>query len=202
MPVKLIAFNGPPRSGKDTGANTVQSMIGRQCVKIPLALILKEMTCRFFNTPYPWDGYEGMKDKTNGAFWGMTPRQAYIWMSEEVIKPKFGKDFFGKELVKRVDEIVNSRFNRQHRSNLIIVVSDVGFIEEWEIFQNYFGEKNCFLIQLFRPKHDFNGDSRSYIYQDLLKIPDGVRVETLDNNKDIEVYENKVQSLVRTFIRD
>ena len=199
MYLKLVAFNGPPGSGKDTGADAVQAIDGLKTIRKPLAEELKSTTCRFFGTPEPWQFYENMKDKPNKAFREMTPRQAYIWMSEEVIKPKFGRVFFSKALIKKIENAMFSvAFRNYDGFRKAIVVSDVGFDEEWAEFRYYFGVNNCLLIQTTRPNHDFSNDSRNYIVEKYGSL----NIHIINNDSDIPTYTKKVQSIVADFIRD
>ena len=104
---------------------------------------------------------ERVKDVPHRALMGMTPREAYIWYSEEVMKPKFGKDVFGKMFVQD---------NADKRGP--IFVSDSGFEEEAYAVVEHFGMNNVMLVRLHREGHDFSRDSRSHLNLDLWQTHD------------------------------
>ncbi len=66
--------------------------------------------------------FEDSKDVPNDLFDGLTPREAYINFSENIIKPKFGKSYLGTRVLQRVD--------RNKRKKIPSIISGVGFIEE------------------------------------------------------------------------
>lgn len=154
--MKVILFNGPPDCGKDYACNV---LVEKDLAwKHSFAKVLKETTHQFFGIHRPWNWYEGsVKDTPLPDFWGMSPRQAYIWMSEEVIKPKFGKQFFGDKLAEAI---------KGYGKNEAVVISDCGFSEEIEPIINLAGGSNALLIRISSQGCSFQNDSRSYIYRD------------------------------------
>ena len=93
------------------------------------------------------------------------------------MKPRFGKDIFGKLLVKDLD------YNKQ-----LTFISDSGFLEEAETVINAVGANNVIKISLWRHGCSFKNDSRSY-WSTYLSI------------KDISIGNNStVKSVVGTII--
>ena len=66
--------------------------------------------------------FEDTKDDTSVYFGGLTPREAYINFSEQIIKPKFGKSYLGRKVLPRVI--------RNKENHTPSIISGVGFLEE------------------------------------------------------------------------
>lgn len=161
---KILLFNGPPGSGKDTAVTVLRELGGIDMHMEKFARSVKEGCHGLFNLVndegkvLPHDTFEAVKNKPRAEFMGMTPREAYIWYSEDVMKPKFGKDIFGSLTVKRLaDQNVTG----------LVGITDSGFAEEaGRVIQRY-GAHNTILVRLHREGHDFTGDSRSYLSLDI-----------------------------------
>ena len=154
MDKKLIVLNGPPSCGKDTLAYYLTIKTGM--VHVKFAAELKFITHRLYGIPNPEDIYqfEDCKDVPNSAFYGLTPRQAYIEVSERYIKPVHGMGFFGDRLLETIEELPNKVF----------VASDGGLIEELIPVVEGLGSRNVLVLQMHRSGCDFEskGDSRSF----------------------------------------
>lgn len=151
MKKHVIFLNGPPRCGKDTLADKIKAIIPSKIAHLKFAEEVKKGTHEYFGCPkdIPADYYENVKDEPLDIFEGKTPREAYIWYSEEYMKPKHGKDIFGRLLAGKI--------NTQKED--IIVISDSGFIEEFYPVS----ELNDFtLVKIIRNSLNFAKDSRSY----------------------------------------
>jgi hypothetical protein len=153
---KVILLNSPPRSGKDYAANFIVSKYP-QVKTYKFARILKERTHALYGFSWkPHDFYEAVKDKPNPDFLGLTPRQAYIKVSETYFKVHHGDSIFGLLLAKELDKYEWD----------IALISDSGFINEAEVLIKKYGRENIILIRITREGYDFSGDSRTYIYLD------------------------------------
>ena len=157
----VIFINGPKRSGKDTLANyLVETFRGVGFVQA--SRFLKEQTNALYGCPHlPWDWWEDTKDVPNDTFEGMSPRQAWIDVSERRTKPIHGKEFYGNLVVGHM---------RQHSARAWI--SDCGYEDEAAPILRAFGSDRCRLVRIHRDGHSFDGDSRTFI-----KLPG---VETID----------------------
>lgn len=150
---KVILLNSPAGSGKDYAADYITNKFD-QAKKDKFARVLKERTHALYGYAWrPHDYYEAVKEIPTEDFFGLTPRQAYINVSEVYFKPVHGKDIFGKILSKELDKYDWD----------IIVISDSGFVEEAEVLINKYGSENVILIKVIRPGYSFKGDSRNYI---------------------------------------
>lgn len=181
---KILLVNGPPRSGKDTVGRIVSELVPDVHVT-KFAHALKSATHALFlglhgefdkldmssmedNCLVCSDDayYEAQKDVPGMVrFFGITPRKAYILVSEVLCKPTLGKQVFGDILADAIER----------RSEEYIVVTDSGFVEEAGPLVKRFGVENMDLAQVSRPGCNFRDDSRSYI-----QFP-GVRLHRVSN---------------------
>ncbi|ENO2693518.1 hypothetical protein ACBB95_004406, partial [Salmonella enterica] len=90
------------------------------------------------------------KERPQTFLMGMSPREFMIWISEDVIKPKFGKDYFGVRFNQKVKEC-----------DAPVVCTDGGFPDEIIALINAGNEVK--LCRLHRDGFTFAGDSRNYI---------------------------------------
>ena len=194
--ITAILINGPPLAGKDEAAKAICSIPGLEPIWRPFAHELKAMCGRLFNSGKSWTYYEHMKDKPHSDFRGMTPREMYIWMAEEVIKPKFGITFFPdialeyyfSQIHKNGSSVKNSHTNP-------LLVSDCGFNAELPPILKRFKISNCLIIRVKRRGHTFENDSREYI-----RKKNGLHVVDIKNNSTLADYKTKVIDVARTFL--
>lgn len=118
-------------------------------------------------------------------------REALIYVSEVVCKPRFWVDYFGKVRASKVES-----------NQLIFDGSAAAFEVGGEIvcdevppLLERIGEDNCLLIRVHRPGYTFDGDSRRY-------IPDGVVPNIVDvyNDGTLEEFFTKVGDEVNRFL--
>ena len=127
-------------------------------------------------------------------------RDAMIYVSEQFIKPKYGKDYFGKQL------------SKQMTPEGLFCVSDGGFQEELSPIINKFGAESITIIQLTREGCDFSSDSRRYFNGNLVQefmlgketpiikchfLPDQFPIRTyrVHNNDSIESFHRTLQAI-------
>jgi len=182
--VKVILFNGPPSSGKDFAANFVKNNFdGVRTDKF--ARILKNRTHSLYGFHWrEWDYYEDCKEVPNDDFFGLTPRQAYIKVSETYFKPIHGKRIFGEMLLR---DIKDRKFD-------VLVISDSGFVEEAEVLMEEYGTENIMLVRVIREGHDFSSDSRSY-----LELP-GAQINVTMVNEGTADFTDRLYDLVFQFL--
>lgn len=176
--MRLILINGAPRSGKDTAGKAICASVsawaahrghGQMVAMYGMSWHLKEATHTLYGHPgRRHDYYEQVKDLSHIDFFGLSPRQAYIDVSEKDMKPRHGKDVFGRIYLRRIAPLDAD----------VIVSADAGFEPEWQPVIAKYGAENLFLIRVHAEGRGrtFAGDSRSYI-----TLP-GVRTVDLDNN--------------------
>lgn len=184
----FILLNGPPYSGKDTFAATVKKHYGsatsHRKFSAPLKLGLTEM---FRLTAHEVEKLEADKGTPSPLLCGMSWRDAQIWLSETVMKPKFGVDIFGRLLCKGV-------FGMDPKRRLV-VVSDSGFLAEANEVVDRFGYHNVHVVELHKPGCTFDGDSRSYWSTDRWNK------HVLHNDGSLAEFEVKAIELTRFIMR-
>lgn len=184
---RVIAFTGPPGSGKDTATMMTRQFIQEKgghfkSTHMKMAEPLKACTHALFGMFHSPDYYDrtpegrAQKDKPEEELFGMSPRQAYIRMSEELIKPHLGHDLFGKLAVVRM---------RKNQYCPIHVFSDGGFLEEWIPVVEYIGARSLLVVQLRAIRNGspltFEGDSRGFIGAALTEAYPSVTVRDIPN---------------------
>lgn len=160
--MKLIFLNGPPRSGKDTVASTLKYHYRNRIQLMKFASPIYGAIERLFGfEPAVWDSlYNTHKEKPTERLMGRSPRELMIWLSEEIIKPEFGTNFFGNVAARSILDM-----DEEDRESSIFVFSDSGFKDEINSCLDILNPSrdNAYLINLLREGCSFNGDSRSYI---------------------------------------
>lgn len=148
-----VILNAPPNAGKDVAAIHMSDTLGYNHLEFKDALrdavceqagisreLLDELSTR------------ENKDKVHDVFKiegkSVTTRQYYIYISEEVYKPLFGKSYFGDKSASKIVEGVN-------------IFSDGGFIEELQPVVEC--SDVLIFIRIHRDGCTFEGDSRRYI---------------------------------------
>lgn len=154
----IIIFNGPPGSGKDEAASYFKN---RGFKHLSFKYVLFKETVEYFGVSYEWfmENYDdrSIKERPEKPLRGMSRREALIHVSEEVIKPVEGLDFFGRCVAEEIEDGKD------------YVVSDGGFIEELTPIINKIGTENIVLVQLTRDGCDYSADSRRYFDGNLIK---------------------------------
>jgi hypothetical protein len=171
-----IIFNGPPRSGKDEACRFLVSNYSFKHLQFKDELF-KE-TADHFGVSLEWfmQGYnsvhEGviLKEIPRKELNGLSKRKALIYVSEEIIKPKFGKNYFGVKTAEKIDQVSSYCF------------SDGGFIEEVSSLINIIGQENICIVQLVRDGCNFSSDSRNYMYG-ILQEEFGHKSNFIENNQ-------------------
>ena len=148
----IVIFNGPPASGKDEAASLYKEKYGFGNLSFKYQLF-KE-TVKHFDVDERWfmEGYNDrtQKEKSEFALQGMSRREAMIHVSEDIIKPKKGLDYFGKSVAEEIFEDKN------------YALADGGFVEELEPIIEKVGAENIVIVQLTREGCDYSSDSRKY----------------------------------------
>lgn len=191
----IVIFNGPPGSGKDEAASLFKEVYGFGNLSFKYQLF-KE-TINHFEVDKAWfmEGYDDreVKEKKEFALNEMSRREAMIHVSEDIVKPKNGKDYFGRMVAEEIEDGKN------------YAIADGGFIEELEPIIEKLGEENIVLVQITREGHDFSTDSRRYFDGKLFKeytIGHETPIEksfVLDEKFDIKTYRIHNNGSLRNF---
>tara|TARA_B100001057_G_scaffold271412_1_gene271687 strand:- start:56510 stop:57205 length:696 start_codon:yes stop_codon:yes gene_type:complete len=191
----IVIFNGPPASGKDEAASLYKEQFGFGNLSFKYQLF-KE-TVKHFGVDQRWfmEGYDNRetKEKKEIALNDMSRREAMIHVSEDIIKPKHGLDYFGQLVAEEIE--VDKHY----------AVADGGFVEELEPIIEKVGTENIVIVQLTREGHDYSTDSRRYFNGNLIKevaINHETRVDkayVLKEEMDIKTYRVHNNGSVRNF---
>lgn len=182
--MRVVFLNGPPGCGKDTAGNYIVGALPR-AKAFKLAGPLKDATHALYGLGnVATDAFEAVKNDASLEFFGISPRQAYIAVSEKAVKPAFGVEFFGAVLARRM----------KMWGGDLAVITDSGFADEAKPIVQYWGARNCLLMRMHRDGCTFAGDSRSHLYLA------GVRAVDIRNNGTRTALENGVVGTVRAWL--
>ena len=191
---KVILFNGAPNSGKDASALIMKELFGfgaihafkdelykatakhfdvdlDKFVVMARDRLLKETKTRLLNHKKGMSLIQRIKFFVKSLFTmvGLSPREALIFVSEKIIKPQHGNDFFGKQLANTI--------NLSHFDTFYI--PDSGFVDELRplVEAGY----DVHVVRIHRDGTTFENDSRTEMTDDILK-EFGIKGYDLHNN--------------------
>ena len=148
-----VAFNGPPGIGKDTLADIILKSACGVAYRGTLATMIREMAALHYNMPefQRLSSDRETKDKHYPGFpkGVSTPRQALIFFSEKIIKPRYGADYFAE------------RFAAEMKDHRFSMMTDLGFDVEAQCLADEI--EFLVIVQLHHPDFDFSNDSRNYV---------------------------------------
>lgn len=194
---KIILFNGPPRSGKDTIANETAARFNKLAPHIckfaaPLKSTATHMYCGGDSGIFHQLDSSEMKDQPHYRFFGKTCREVQIAISETYFKPLHGPKVFGKIL----SQYITTAIEKEQKPLNLFFVTDSGFRPEAEEVVQQHGAENVLLIRVHREGYTFDGDSRSYINLNDLGV------ESVDlYNDDLGATVNVTQRIIDAFIK-
>lgn len=203
---KIVLFNGPPQCGKSFGSDCVMSFVRRNAVwtnprMMDFAEPLKKAAHALYCSFHGWDYYdtkEGAPHKSlpNGDFLGLSPREAYIGLSEDYMKAKHGDEVMGFILKKRIT---------RESSSKVFVVPNSGFVSELQPLIDLFGQRNVLIIEVHAAEKTFAGDSRGYIgdaakilypHISVVKLPN-----VFGNQDDKDFFKMLCEGTVKKFLK-
>lgn len=195
----IVIFNGPPDSGKDHAAKHFSKKFGAPHFEMKEALrrTAHQMTTTIMEG---WPEFlcadreivedsavllcnsmeynKSLKSTMKQSIWGdRTWREFLIHISEDIMKPIFGQDVFGRAARKLVRE----------SNSPVVFFSDGGFQEEVEELRK---EGTVLVFQLSREGCAWEGDSRGYTNGDFTR--------TIFNTED-EEWLKDIASFVQIF---
>lgn len=143
--MKLILINGADRAGKDTLAEMLEERCNAHAfslaepVKRVTRSLIEQVTLQNDHKTF----FEGKKDESLKILNGHTPRDLWIKLAEDLIKPIWGDDIFAKILSYKIKCLSPEGIN--------IIIPDCRFKPELDCFKHRFGAKNITLIHLVNP---------------------------------------------------
>jgi hypothetical protein len=192
--MKILLLNGAPRSGKDTVSIMLKTLSASSVHQEKFALPIKLAAPLIYGVGRDrWENEFDTprnKDLACEEFFGKTPREVQIAMSEDLLKPLHGKEIFGELLSRRIKSV-------QQRGMLeCAVVSDSGFYHEAKEIIDTFGADNVQLWRILREGCDFSRDSRTHV--DL--VDDGVDCYDIPNNGSLDDLRALIEPLYKAFV--
>lgn len=187
--MRVVFFNGPPHSGKDTAIEWLGRRLKFHHLKF--AAPLKAQLCALLDCTLEW--LEAHKDEPHPALKGGTPRNYLIGLSENFIKPTYGDDFFGHVAA---DKLRRIRDTSAILPEQYIFFSDSGFHAEAVPVVKLVGIQNCMKIEMHRPGKDFSKDSRSYWSMS------GLRNVLVANSTEIEPMCKATYDVIRDWMEE
>lgn len=202
--MKVVLFNAPPRAGKDTASDLGADLVEREEIDGLLHSLQFKFASPLFSAVQGLFGldtatwvklYNDHKDEPSDHLMGMSPREAMIWMSEDVAKPKFGRNFFGRIASKQIGRHVSKWPYSELVDDLAIFYSDCGFSEEVvEVVQSV-GADDCFLVRIERPGCTYVSDSRNYINPEEVGIADD-NFFIVENSGSLDDLESRLEDIL------
>lgn len=178
----VILLNAPPNAGKDTIAAVLSERLGLPHLefKQPMYAIGKLISGLDDAT---WDMLYSRdhKEIPSHYLWGLSPREFLIDISERMIKPVCGRDYFG---IKAGQAAINGG-----------VFSDSGFNTEADGLVDIVGANRVFCVRFTREGCSFEGDSRKFLDTDSI-------VHYLDTTNDGTVDEIVGEIMTWVFTTD
>lgn len=157
-PTRVVVLNGPPNSGKDTLADYMchkYREAGEVAERRAFKDGLIELAAKLMLVDEDWFrkvcADRDQKERAQAQLGGLSPRQALIFVSEDVVKPKMGDQYFGSYMAQNLTK------------GAIHFVSDGGFVRELVPIMDKLGRDNLLVVHLHREGCTFEGDSRDYV---------------------------------------
>lgn len=183
----VVIFNGPPGSGKDEAAEYCTEMFD-PAYHMMFKEKLFELVLSIFNISDEefFELYYNRETKNlpTCKLRGFSPRSAMIYVSETVIKPHFGKDYYGLCAAENM------------KGHGIYFFSDGGFKEEFKPVYDEC-EGNMLIIRLHREGCNYSEDSRGYIHNFI----DTTEVDVY-NDSSLEDFKVKVLAIIATYLEE
>lgn len=192
--IKVVLFNGAPRSGKDSSSEalvTSPASKGWLVVEAKFAHALKQAAHELLGLGHlDPEHFDKVKDEPLPEFFGLSPRQFYIALSEKFMKPTINlEQVFGEVLMRKLEHFVNTKAQVRDANNVLFAISDSGFAMEAVPVGQEFGWENILLVRCHREGCTFMNDSRSYIELPCTSID-------LYNDGTLEEWHDKVRRVV------
>ena len=191
-PTKIVLLNGPPASGKSMATTFLRLDFPGQVVDPKDVLTrLVSYTFRLTHDQVMLFSQRAEKEVQRTQLLGLSWREALIWASEDVLKPKFGLDVIGQFAVAEI-------FTK-NKANRLFFVDSVGFTEEALCYYKAFGPKNVITLRLFRDGKTFAGDSRQYIDKDVIQNLGG-QVRDIQNRYELDLYREQIKVAINEWL--
>lgn len=211
MSINVIILNGPPGSGKDTLADILISELEARSPGQVHHLRFKDelyaATAEHYGVALDYlmkvSTDTKLKELPQEPLGNISPREALINVSENIIKPKHGEGYFGSQLGQRISSIHNRHvYGWSLRSDLYFVISDSGFYEELYALLNSRIDTMVY-VRLNREGKSFKKDSRKYLQEGVVNaiseycgVTDSVYLELTNDGSLEDLRTNQVREIL------
>lgn len=162
-----ILLNGPKYCGKDTAAAALSEAFDGESAIFRFTVPVKEETHRRYGLDVAYDHYEdkNIKDKPLPEFEGLSPREAYIKVGDE-LRAEHGPDIVTRMLCENI-----------LRSPVSVVINpDCGGDGEAEGIVDLLGYDRVLAFRIHKEGHDYAGDCRNWVTSERVRKIDIVNV--------------------------
>lgn len=162
-----ILLNGPKDCGKDTAAAALVDFFGSAAGVFRFTVPVKDETHRRYGLNVAFDHYEdrSVKDAPLPEFGGISPRQAYINVGNE-LRATHGEDVVARLLC---DSIVRS-------DRPVVINPDCGGDLEAECVAERLGASRVLVLRIHKDGHTYDGDCRGWVVSPKVRKMDIVNV--------------------------
>ena len=200
---RVVILNAAPRAGKDHAAKFLTNMINhsddtntavhREMKKTLFALSAATVGVDLKDFMYGYDEPSNLsktgwfKDYPMYPVGGkvLSKREVLIHVSENVIKPFFGKDAFGQIEANKVGE------------ETYVFYSDGGFPDEIKPLCDTVGADNVLVIRIHKEGCTFEGDSRSYLEPSMFDSGTCPEFADITNvHGEVDQFENELLEII------
>ena len=167
----IIILNGPPGSGKDALCKVICEHTRTKHLEVKARLFDLALSISGLTAPVWWGLYNDRekKERPTPLLGGLSPRGFMIYISEQVMKPLFGADYFGRYAAAQAESCPSD----------VIIFTDGGFREEVKLLAEV---GNVHLVHLYREGYTFDGDSRSYLSPDEPFLSTYLRIDQVEGD--------------------
>ena len=194
VPTKVVLLNGPSHSGKSMAVTFLRKEFPDASVIDPkhpltrlvsIVFMLTHDECMLFSLP-------AEKNVPRTKLLGLSWREALIWASEDVLKKKFGDDAIGQFGV--ADIFTKNKVCR------LFFVDSVGFTNEALCYYKSFGNRNVLTVKLVREGKTFEGDSRGYVDEVVIKEQTQQSIVTINNRYELDLFREQIKMVVQKWL--
>lgn len=182
---KIVIFNAPGGAGKDSICKYMNKNLTYFTHLEIKAKLFELVKCISGISDQKWESIytEELKEIPTPLLGGLSPRQFMIKVSEEVIKPNFGSDYFAQTAIKALKGGLNG-------------FSDGGFYCELDEMIKVVGIENLLVVRIHRPGCNFDNDSRIH-FDEKHPVCTGIQFIDYHNTRSEKYFHYDLSEIVK-----